>query len=139
MLRPYRPSDWQLINDSLQAEFAPFREEHCVMDVEHAATYEMDGIPVAAGGVATYWPGVGMAWIIANERMREHPFRFGRAIKTIFDYQIKPAFWRIEAVVKLDRHDIHRMMTHLDFRPECIAKYYGPDRSHFMKYVWVRE
>lgn len=138
MLRPYRPGDWDLIHDSLQTEFVSLHADLRIDNCPHAATYELDGKPVAAGGVMPYWQGVGMGWIIANDVMRQHPFRFARSITSIFEYYIKPSYWRVESVVRLDRHDIHRLMTYLGFVPECIAKYYGPDRSHFIRYAWTR-
>ena len=137
MIRPYRVEDWRTIVDAYQAEFLSLRDGQAV-DRGPAYTYEHYGIPIAAGGVCPYWPGVGLGWIIASPEMRQHPLWLGSFVTRVFWEHLAPAFWRIEATARLDRPESHRLLVKLGFRPEGVARQYGPDRSDFLRFAWVR-
>jgi hypothetical protein len=134
MVRPYRVEDWAEIVDSYQAEFL---QNSTPVTSGPAYTYELDGKPVIAGGICPYWPGVGLGWIAASPAMREHPVLMGRLAWKIFK-KILPDFWRVEAVARADRPEAHTFLIRLGFKPEGLAQQYGPDRSDFVRFAWVR-
>lgn len=139
MVRPYRVSDWSAIVDSYQAEFLALRNKpEQVIDSGPAYTYEKDGVPLLAGGVCPYWPGVGVGWIIASPTIREHPVLLGLLASRVFIRLIQKDFWRVEAIARLDRPDTHRFLIRLGFTIEGVARQYGPDRSDFLRFAWVR-
>lgn len=125
------------IVDSYQAEFLAQHTDQVVTQGP-AYTYEVDGQPVLAGGICPYWPGVGLAWMIAAERVRQTPLRLGLIARKVFLTKLLSDFWRVEALARLDRPESGRFLLSLGFRPECLASQYGPDRGHYVRYVWLR-
>lgn len=82
-----------------------------------AFTVQMDGVPVACGGVAEYWPGRGEAWAIVDGPVCKANFvAFHRTIKRFIESNPTT---RIEASVASDFSTGRRWVELLGFKLEA--------------------
>lgn len=100
-----------------------------------AYTGFVDGLPVAAAGIANLWPGRAEAWAVMTPATRHHMTAITRAVRAFLDLaEVR----RIDCAVKADFEAGHRWARLLGFEQEGVMRAYGPDGCDYARYARVR-
>lgn len=94
------------------------------------------GVPVAMGGVAEHWPGVGTAWMVATDAITRHGVGVSRAAKHTL--AACTHLHRIHAY-SADFHAVsHRWLQALGFRRGATMRKLGKNGEDFIVFEIVR-
>lgn len=98
----------------------------------------VDGEPVAALGVAAYWPGCWQAWLLATDRWGE-VWRLGvaAALAVLRDGEDR-GMRRAECRSMAGHDDAHRLLRWLGFAAEGEHRAMGRDGETFITFARVR-
>jgi len=103
-----------------------------------AFTLFKDDKVVAIGGVAKLWNGVGEAWALPGNGMK-NPLLFHKTILRMLDtIQEAEGFHRIQAIVFEDHPKGHKWVKALGFKSEGIMVAYGPNGENVVRYARVK-
>ena len=102
----------------------------------YSRTWINKGKVLCIGGIVEFWPGVGEAWVIFADEARKEPKQLVRTVRTYLN-QHKPAFHRLQALVKDAVPCSQRFVEMLGFVREATLPQYGPDKSDFIMYSKV--
>jgi hypothetical protein len=125
----------------------PFMPEHAIalagtaIGAEYAAklqaagpavTFLEDGAPVAVGGLAILFAGVAEAWCVIGEAPA---LPLVRSLRRLLDLETAMlGLHRIQAHARADADGACRLLVHLGFAAEGLARAFGPDRSDHVLY-----
>lgn len=93
---------------------------------------------LAAAGILTLWPAVGVAWFLTTEDAQRHRHAIARFAK----YQLQPRlsqFRRIEAQVKAEAYDVRAFAAWLGFREVLYKAFFGPQGEDYVELAWTQE
>ena len=99
----------------------------------------MDGSEiVAVTGLAPLWDGVAEAWFLPTREVKNKKLRTIRLVRKEFDAAIKRLkLRRVQAIVRSDFTDAHKLAKFLGFESEGLMHKYGPDGSDYERYaIW---
>jgi len=100
----------------------------------------LDGGDVyAVTGLAPLWDGVAEAWFLPTKDMRQKKIQTVRLVRRELDAAIERLkLHRVQAVVRSDFVDAHKLAKFLGFHSEGTMKKYGPDGSDYERYAkWL--
>ena len=94
------------------------------------------GVPVAMGGVAEHWPGVGNAWMVATDDIGRHGVEISKAAKAVLEQHSH--LHRIQAY-SADFHAVsHRWLEAIGFRRGAVVPKLGKNGEDFIIFEIVR-
>ena len=99
----------------------------------------MDGSEiVAVTGLAPLWDVVAEAWFLPTREVKNKKLRTIRLVRKEFDAAIKRLkLRRVQAIVRSDFKDAHKLAKFLGFESEGLMRKYGPDGSDYERYaIW---
>jgi hypothetical protein len=102
----------------------------------------VDEAPMAIGGIALPWPGIGMAWMIVGVEMVPYRIWFTRTVKQfMLDTILRYDLHRLEAQALDDSLVNQAWLERLGFHVEQHgrAHAYLADHRTIIRYEWVRE
>lgn len=111
------------------------------MPGEHAKLYIDDEL-IAAGGINQHWPGVGDVWLIVTPWGSLYRKTLYKTLKKGFHNWVeRMGFWRVECVIKAEKiyGPSLRLVSHLGFVFEGTQTMFGPDKSDYHRYAWLKE
>jgi hypothetical protein len=90
----------------------------------------------AVTGLAPLWDGVSEAWFIPTEDMQNKKVQTIRLVRRELDAAIKRLkLRRVQAVVRSDFENAHKLARFLGFESEGLMKQYGPDGLDYERYA----
>lgn len=90
----------------------------------------------AATGLAPLWEGVAEAWFLPTRELKSKKIQAIRLVKRELDAAIERLkLTRVQAVVRSDFADAHKLARFLGFESEGIMKKYGPDGLDYERYA----
>tara|TARA_R100000234_G_scaffold56764_1_gene34249 strand:- start:2181 stop:2603 length:423 start_codon:yes stop_codon:yes gene_type:complete len=99
-----------------------------------------DEQPVAIGGIHTLWDGVAEGWFVIGSLGKSYPLHLARVVKRMVNIIIEENnLFRLQASVCLNDKKAVRFIKWLKFQQEGIMSKFGPDKSDYYRYAWVRE
>jgi len=93
---------------------------------------------VAVTGLAPLWDGVAEAWFLPTREVKNKKLRTIRLVRKEFDAAIERLkLRRVQAIVRSDFTDAHKLAKFLGFESEGLMRKYGPDGSDYERYaIW---
>lgn len=99
-----------------------------------------DGQIVAAGGVAIQWPGVGLAWVYADDCLRKFGKSAARHVQTYLkQIMSEENLHRVQAYVHADYSIGQRFITWLGFRCEGVAEAFDIEGNNWQVYAKIKK
>lgn len=90
----------------------------------------------AITGLAPIWEGVAEAWFIPTKEMSAKKIQTIRLVRRELDAAIERLkLRRVQAVVRSDFVDAHKLAKFLGFESEGLMKKYGPDGLDYERYA----
>lgn len=100
------------------------------------AALDDSGVPVAIGGVASWQPGVGQAWMFGTEGIGRVGIEIANAcrksIKTLFQ---SGSIHRIQAFSAADHKRAHRWLNAIGLKEESRMPQYGKNGEEFITFA----
>ena len=94
------------------------------------------GVPVAMGGIAEHWPGVGTAWMVATDAVAQHGVEITRAAKQMLASHTH--LHRVQAY-SADFHTVgHAWLERLGFKRGAVQHKLGKNGEDFIVFEIVR-
>ena len=94
---------------------------------------------LGVGGLQLHHAGVAEPWLVFTDAGRAHLVPLYRAIVRWLREQIAAlALHRMQGIARYDNDGSMRLLEHLGFTYEGTCRQFGPDRSDFHWYAWVR-
>lgn len=90
---------------------------------------------IACGGIVILWPGVGEAWTVMGEKVKDYPLAVAKALREGIE---RSGLRRIQATVRIDDGKARKLIGLCGFKPEGILEGFGPDGADFVSYARVR-
>lgn len=99
-----------------------------------------DGL-IACAGLDLMWPGVAQAWAMFMPSIPQYyPQSIVRSIRRHLAGLIEEhSLWRVEAHAHAGTPMACKLLEVLGFHREVLKRKYGPDKSDFWLYAWLRE
>lgn len=95
------------------------------------------GVPMAIGGVFTYWPGVGEAWSLINKKAEKKKIAVFKIVRSGLFIAMKAGnYHRIQSSCCVCLRD-SRFLEMLGFKLQGILRQYNPDQSDAFLYEIV--
>ncbi len=95
-----------------------------------------DGKVYAVTGLAPLWDGVSEAWFIPTRDMQHKKVQTIRLVRRELDAAIERLkLRRVQAVVRSDFDNAHKLAKFLGFQSEGLMKQYGPDGLDYERYA----
>lgn len=117
-------------------DFLPSLETMRHLEENGAWTAQVDGVPVACGGLIMQWPGRYQAWMVLNEDTGRYMRWLTRAVQA----RLAMTKGRVEATVRADFDKGHRWVRLLGFEVEApLLRRYGPEGEDHVGYVRIEE
>jgi len=138
-LVPYIPDHLKLIEfNEWDRQVNPNEDHVRFFSAGPAFTLFKDGQIVVIGGVARLWKGVGEAWVLPGNGMK-NPLLFHKTVSRILEtIQEAEEFHRIQAIVFEDFAKGHKWVKALGFKSEGLLIAYGPNRENAIRYARVK-
>jgi hypothetical protein len=138
--RPLEPDDLEPILQHLAQEYERGAVRWRVTEGQGPNTaFVIDGHVVAAGGFQLCHAGMADPWLVVAPRGASHFRPLYRAIVAWLAAQINAyGLHRLQAGVRADDRKAIVLLQHLGFHYEATMEQFGPDRSHYYLYAWVR-
>ena len=93
----------------------------------------------AVGGFQVHHAGVAEPWLVFTPHGKAHLRPVYRAIVQWLRQQIVAyALHRLQGIARYDNTGSQRLLQHLGFTYEGTCRQFGPDRSDYHWYAWVR-
>ena len=103
-----------------------------------AFTGMIDGEPIFAAGMKIIWGGVAEGWVIATNKVLQHPLLVAKAIKKDFARVAKENnIKRVQTAVRQDYDTGIKFAKWLGLENEGLMKHYGFDGSHQYRYARI--
>ena len=141
-------------------ETVPFKPEH-LLAIEHrwpeigispelmlttgkyygtgfARTGLINGRPIVCGGMMKLWPGVGEAWVIGSDELKQNALPFHRAILKYREVVFAMGLHRLQCACHVDFTDSRAWLERLGFVDEGVMKAFTSDREDYVRYALVR-
>ncbi len=138
----------------------PFKTEH-LLEIEHrwpevgvpselimataefystgfARTGLVNGHPIVCGGMMPLWPGVGEAWVIGSDELKQNIISFHRAILRFREVVFGMGLHRLQCACHADFTESRDWLERLGFVEEGLMKAFASDRSDYVRYALVR-
>ena len=94
--------------------------------------------PIASAGMKIIWQGVAEGWVIASNKVWDHPLLIGKAIKKNFAKLAKENnIKRVQTAVREDFKKGIQFAEWLGLKNEGLMKHYGFDGSHQYRYARI--
>jgi RimJ/RimL family protein N-acetyltransferase len=107
------------------------------LDEVRCAVLAPDGEPVAALGMASFWPGCWQAWLLATDRWSE-TWRLGvHAVRAVLADAEARGMRRAECRSMAGHDDAHALLRWLGFAPEGLHPGMGRDGEAFITFARV--
>ncbi len=136
-LVPFRPEhfdDMKLRDPGAVNGYGPGYRELMARYPEMGPAWTLlrDERPVFSGGIVILWNGVGEAWTLMSERVREYPLAVVKTIRFCIDeavrsYQLR----RVQATVKKHDDRAIALLHAVGFKIEGLMEQYGPDGEDY--------
>jgi len=127
------------MNHPLMDEDAKFDGD--AMNLEQkglAYTCMINNEPIAAAGMKMIWNGVAEGWVIATNKIWDHPLLVAKAIKKNFARLAKENnIKRVQTAVRQDYDTGIKFAKWLGLENEGLMKHYGFDGSHQYRYARI--
>lgn len=95
---------------------------------------------VGVGGIEPLWEGVGEAWLMLSNKVADYPIPAYLTIRDGMEELIENnKLTRIQSWVRVDFAKAHKMMKHLGFKAEGVARKYTPDGADCILFGLIRE
>jgi hypothetical protein len=105
-----------------------------------STAFLIDGQAMAAGGLTMCHAGMADPWLVITPAGRAHFRPLYRAMVAWLAAQIETLrLHRLQAAVRHDDVKAIRLLQHLAFAREGIARQFGPDRADYYWYAWTRK
>ena len=129
----------QKMNHALMDIDADFNGEPMNLEEKGLAyTCMIDNKPIASAGMKIIWKGVAEGWVIATEKVWEHPLLVAKAIKKNFARLAKENnIKRVQTAVRQDFKMGIKFSEWLGLENEGLMKHYGFDGSHQYRYARI--
>jgi len=97
-----------------------------------------NGYLVGAAGIYPLWHGVGEAWLLGADRMKNYPLSAARMVRRQL-HQIAAAhgMWRVQAAMRSDWPELARWARFLGMEHEGTMRRYGVDGQDYERWAWV--
>jgi hypothetical protein len=122
------------MNHPLMDEDAKFDGD--AMNLEQkglAYTCMINNEPIAAAGMKMIWNGVAEGWVIATNKIWDHPLLVAKAIKLAKENNIK----RVQTAVRQDYDTGIKFAEWLGLENEGLMRNFGFDGSHQYRYARI--
>lgn len=93
-----------------------------------------NGHLIVAGGIFEIWPGMGEAWLIPSDKIKNYKLKMIKTLRQHMDKIIQEDnLVRLQASVREDFETAHRFIEFMGFKREGLMTNYGPDgANHFL-------
>lgn len=121
-----------------QAKFIDFTTK--TQNYWTAYTGYQDDQVIGVGGLVEIYPHLAEAWIVLLRNQEYSPLAYTRKIIKMWNKILSdhPRFERIQATVNEDFEQGIRFLDYLGFENEGLMKKFGPDKSNFYRYAYIR-
>ena len=124
----------KMLGDDHIKELAQAREDNgqCITGLVNSEL-------VGCGGIDLMWPGVGEVWVMLTYDIEKYSKEAYAVIKRGLGKLIKDNnLRRTQAWGRIGFDKSHTLFRHLGFKPEGIARKYGPDGTDYILYGLVK-
>lgn len=102
----------------------------------HAFSLLTNGHLVFSAGIFPIWDGMGEAWVVPSDLIRQYKREFVRYVRGYMDQLAKEnSYHRIQATARSDFPQGQRFLEFLGFTREGLMHRYGPDGSDHYLYA----
>lgn len=90
----------------------------------------------AVAGIVPIWEGCGEAWAIPTNSITKQKIAVGRHFKRTFDMVARDLkMRRVQAAVKVDQEEAHKLAKFVGMQEEGLMRKYGPDGADYVRYA----
>tara|TARA_R100000808_G_scaffold12567_1_gene31270 strand:- start:1954 stop:2400 length:447 start_codon:yes stop_codon:yes gene_type:complete len=107
---------------------------------DRAFTLMDNGHLIVSGGIHPIWKGMGEAWLIPSDEIKNHKIRMIKILRDHIDrITIEDDLRRLQATVRADYEPALRFIEFLGFKKEGLLKAYSPAGVDHYMYARVKE
>jgi hypothetical protein len=114
------------------------KESSNLEEKDMAFTCVINDKVIASAGIKKIWNGVGEGWVLATDKIWNHPVAIAKAIKQNFDYVAKSNnIKRVQTAVRVDYGIGIRFAKWLGLTNEGLMKNYGMDGTDHYRFARI--
>jgi hypothetical protein len=129
-----------LAPDDIARLFTLGGREYAPMPTPYALVLHDDQGPVCAFGIASPWPGMGIAWLEERDQAsaQAHAYQIGAAVLRSFRrWTTETSYRRIEAHAPVLHPLANKLLLALDFQWVATKHHYGRQGEAVHEYCWL--
>lgn len=130
-----RDSDKQEVMASSRSEYLMDFARECMFFGGYCLLAK-DGEPVAMGGIAKQWDGVGNGWLVGTERLTSHMVEISKLIRRELS---KPEWRRVQAWSHSGHKTAHVWLNRLGFVNAHTLRYFGKQGEDFYLFELIKD
>jgi len=110
-----------------------------IFEQHPSATVLLDGEIIFCGGIVSFWPNTGEAWLVTIPGIRQHKTILYDIVNNFISMTSQAlGLKRLQALVQEDFEAAQRFVKNLGFNMECSMKNYFGDKTYIL-YAIIRE